>query len=135
MESDFNTDNPGVRITCNRNNAVNTCLDGLFGMFNNLPCPTVHNVGDHACMKIFDVICHHLAMGRGFEFTESPSETDHGTTDRLSQGIHGCIATTELISQMKAMTHPVSQSHYYSWITTWSDSFLPSYVKQKMNNV
>ena len=56
MESDFNTDNPGVRIPCNRNDAVKTCLDGLYGMFNNLPCPTVHNVGDHACMKIFDII-------------------------------------------------------------------------------
>jgi hypothetical protein len=86
-----------------------------------------HDVGGHACMRIGDIISHHLAMGRGFEFTETP-------TKRETYGIHGCKAMDELLDIMKDLD-PVDEPTYYGWITTWSDSFLRSYVKQKLNNV
>ena len=40
----------------------------------------------------------------------------------------------ELLDVMKDLV-PVDEPTYYGWITTWSDSFLRSYVKQKLNNV
>ena len=67
---DFDSENPGVAIPRSENDANRSCLEGRFGMFRNLPCPTVHDVGGHACMKIGDVLHHHFAQGRGFEYTE-----------------------------------------------------------------
>ena len=40
----------------------------------------------------------------------------------------------ELINSMKEINMSECPAHY-GWITTWSDSFLRSYVKQKLNNV
>ena len=134
MKEDFDSENPHVRIPRNQNDAVGTCLEGKYGIFNNLPSASVHNVGGHACMKIGDVIAQHMAQGRGFEFTETPSNNASGNATRLYTGIHGCLAMTELINAMKGMKNSERQAHY-GWITTWSDSFLRSYVKQKLNNV
>ena len=78
MKEDFDSENPHVRIPRNQNDAVGTCLEGKYGIFNNLPSASVHNVGGHACMKIGDVIAQHMAQGRGFEFTETPSNNSLG---------------------------------------------------------
>ena len=40
----------------------------------------------------------------------------------------------ELIDLMKEI-NPNNIPTFYGWITTWSDSFIRSYVKQKLNNV
>ena len=54
-------------------------------------------------MKIGDVILHHMASGRGFEFTVSPpsSANDDESPTRIHEGIHGCIAMNELIEAMQ----------------------------------
>ena len=84
-------------------------------------------------MKIGDVIAQHMAQGRGFEFTETPSKEDGGHPSRIYSGTHGCVAMNELINKMEEMC--LSRPAFYGWFTTWSDSFLRSYVKQKLNNV
>ena len=97
MECDFDSENPGVRIPRTDQEARKICLDGKFGIFNNLPCPTVHDVGGHACMKIGDVLHHHFAQGRDFEYTVN------GDGVRVWHGIHGSLAMTELIDLMSAL--------------------------------
>ena len=134
MAEDFDSANPHVRIPRNDNDARKTCLEGQYGIFNNLPCPNIHTVGGHACMKIEDVIAQHMAQGRGFEFTESPPNDASDSVTRIYHEIHGCVAMDDLIYTMKSMNSS-SQPTYYGWFTTWSDSFLRSYVKQKLNNV
>ena len=54
-------------------------------------------------MKIGDVISHHMASGRGFEFTVSQpsSANDDESPTRIHEGIHGCIAMNELIEAMQ----------------------------------
>ena len=133
MEEDFDSANPDIKLPRCQNDAVQSCLHGQHGIFNNLPSATVHDVGGHACMKIGDVIAQHMAQGRGFEFTETPSSDEGGVPTRIYSGIHGCLAMTELINKMKEMCS--SRPAFYGWFTTWSDSFLRSYVKQKLNNV
>jgi len=139
MEGDFDSNNPEIRIPRNHNDAVRSCLGGQYGIFNNLPCPSVHHIGGHACMKIGDIISQHMAIGRGFLFTVSPStSTDNDINNgqsRIYEGIHGCIAMSELIESMQNANEDGTENSYYGWITTWSDSFLRSYVKQKLNNV
>ena len=134
MADDFDSANPHIRLPRNENDAVRTCLEGHFGIFNNLPSPNVHNIGGHACMKIGDVIAQHLAHGRGFEFTEEPPLSSNGQPKRLFTGIHGCQAMIDLINTMKDVASTQDEV-FYGWFTTWSDSFLRSYVKQKLNNV
>ena len=56
MDEDFDSSNPHIKVRQNQNDAVRTCLEGQYGIFNNLPSPNVHNVGGHVCMKIDDVI-------------------------------------------------------------------------------
>ena len=73
MDGDFNSKNPGVRIPRNAKDAQRTCLNGKFGIFNNLPCPNVHDIGCHACMKISNIVSHHLIMGCDIEYTKTPS--------------------------------------------------------------
>ena len=63
MLGDFDSNNPQIRILRNHNDAVRSCLEGTYGIFNNLHCPLVHHVGGHACMKIGDVISQHMASG------------------------------------------------------------------------
>ncbi len=94
LDGDFDSANPHIRIPRNRTEARKTCLEGKFGIFNNLPCPNDHDVEGPTCMKISDVVAHHLAQGRGTKFTKTP------TTDRLQTGIHGCQAMTELLKEM-----------------------------------
>ena len=132
----FDGDNPDVRIPKSRTEADKSCLKGQFGIFNNLPCPITHNIGDHACMKLKDVLAHHLALGRRIQFTEAPCATADSGVKRIYEGIHGCQAMDDLIDNMKGYPNDVTdQDIYYAWLTTWSDSFLRSYVKQKHNNV
>ena len=131
----FDSANPHVRIPKTKAEADRYCLTGQFGIFNNLPCPTVHTVGDHACMKLKDIIAHHLSLGRRIEFTDSPSSTHSSGRDRLNKGIHGCQSMDELLDDMRLNPNTENKEIYYAWMLTWSDSFLRSYVKQKYNNV
>ena len=110
-------------------------LGGHYGIFNNLPSPNTHIIGDHACMKISDVLKQHLALGRQIMYTESPSTNANNPGTRIYSGIHGCEATDDLIESMKAYPNSEKRGIHYAWLTTWSDSFLCSYVKQKSNNV
>lgn len=99
---DFNSENEHVRLPLDNASANKRCLNGKFGIFNNMPCPTVHNVGDHACMKIGDVIAHHFALGRTVEFTELAYPTEDPREYRLYEGIHGSEAMSDLLTQMKS---------------------------------
>ena len=85
-------------------------------------------------MKIGNVIAHHMALGRGFKFTEIPPKNAHDSANRIYTGIHGCVAMSDLIYTLKSMDSS-GRPTYYGWFATWSDSFLRSYVKQKLNNV
>ena len=49
-------------------------------------------------------------------------------------GIHECLAMTELLDKMMELSTSDTEA-YYSYMTTWSDTFLRSYVKQNLNNV
>ena len=128
MSGDFDSENPGIRLPRNKKEADRICLDGKYGIFKNIPCPNVHEVEGHACMQIYDIVSHHLTLGRGMEYTKTPSR------ERLNTGIHGCLAMSELLQNMMG-TSTSSPDDYYTYITTWSDTFLRSYVKQKLNNV
>lgn len=133
MDGHFGDANPDISVPTSDRDAQRNFLHGQFGIFNNLPCPTTHNIGDgHACMRIGDIIAHHFGLGRTVQFTESP--TDDGSILRVRNGIHGCQAMNELLDSMKAFPSTRSEI-FYCWLTTWSDSFLRSYVKQKQNNV
>ena len=131
----FNSANPHVRLPKSKSEADRRCLTGQFGIFNNLPCPNTVNVGDHACMKLKDVLAHHLALGRRIQYTEAPCATADNGVERLYDGIHGCKAMDDLILNMKGNPNGTSCEIYYAWMLTWSDSFIRSYVKQKDNNV
>ena len=132
---DFDTTNSGIRLPDSKINACRDFLGGQYGIFNNLPSPNTHIIGDHACMKISDVLKQHLALGRKIMYTESPSTNPNNPGTRIYNGIHGCEATDDLIQSMKAYPNSENQGIHYAWLTTWSDSFLRSYVKQKSNNV
>ena len=127
MEGDFDSKNEHIRIPRNRKDARSICHDGKFGIFNNLPCPTIHDVGGHACMRMQEVLAQHLAQGRGIDFTKTP------TTQRKVTGIHGCQAMSDLLREMGL--EPGDCKSFYAGFTTWSDTFLRSFVKQKENNV
>ena len=103
---------------------------GEFGVFNNLPCPSTHEVQGHVCFRIEDIILHHLALGRDIDFTKGPGIS-------LKRGkMHDTIAMQELLHEMISMNDEHGEEHtFYGYFTTWSDSFLRSYVKQKLNNV
>jgi len=103
MEEDFDSVNPDIKLPQCQNNAVQSCLHGQHGIFNNLRSATVHDVGGHACMKIGDVIAQYMAQGRGFEFTETPSKEDGGHPSCIYSGTHGCVAMNELINKMEEM--------------------------------
>ena len=120
-KGNFDAENPHVRIPNTKTEADRNCLKGQFGIFNNLPCPTIHNIGDHACMKITDVLAHHLALGRQMQFTESPCATADNGVNRIYDGVHGCQAMDDLIDNMKGFPNPKDQLIYYGWLTTWSD--------------
>ena len=123
----------GVRLPTNSNGGHKLFGGGHHGIFNNLPAPKVFDISGHACMKIGDILTQHFADGRGFEFSETT------TSNRITDGIHGCKAMDLLIAKMKTMGDTSGNYNdvecFYGWMTTWSDSFLRSYVKQKMNNV
>ena len=99
-------------------------------MINNLPCPNIHNIGDHACMILTDVLAHHLALGRRIQFSEEPCAIADDKVKRIYQGIHGCQAMDDLIDNMKGYPNAKERAIYYGWFTSWSDSFLRSYVKK-----
>ena len=132
---EFDSANPHVRIPKTKAEADRSCLTGQFGIFNNLPCPTVHTVDGHACMKLKDIIAHHLSLGRRIEFTDSPSSIPSAARYRQKKGIHGCQSMDDLLDDMRLYPNPDNKDIYYAWMLTWSDSFLRSYVKQKYNNV
>ena len=79
-------------------------------------------------MKIGDVIAQHMAQGRRFEFTETPPAMSGENPSRIYTEIHGCLDMDKLIDLMKKM-NPNDIPTFYGWITTWSDSFIRSYVK------
>ncbi len=91
MKGDFDSENPDIQIPRSSSETNISFLEGRFGLFRNLPCPTVHDVGDHTCMKIGDVLHHHLAQGHGFEYTED----ENG--NRLYRRIHGCQPMSNLL--------------------------------------
>ena len=86
-------------------------------------------------MTIKEIIAHHLAQGQSIDFTVSPNnECGDNKTERKINHMHGCGAMTGLIAEIESMKD--SDGNYYiGYFTTWSDSFLHSYVKQKSNNV
>ena len=88
-------------------------------------------------MKIGDVLQHHFAEGRGFNFMYFSGNECNGDNGRVTEKIHGSKAMTDLIKQTKRMDERPYDDRkvYYGWILTWSDSFLRSYTKQKMNNI
>ena len=130
----FDSANPHLTIPKNTAEGNRCCLYSKFGIFNNLPCPTIHTVKGHACMKLRDVIAHHLSLGRKIEFTDCPGAIP-STRDKKYHGIHGCQSMKDLLDEMKKYPNSKKKEIYYAWMLTWSDSFLRSYVKQKYNNV
>ena len=130
----FDSANPHVIIPKTTAEANQYCLHSKFGIFNNLPCPTVHTVDGHACMELRHVIAHHLSLGRQIEFTDSPSAIP-SIRDNKYKGIHGCQSMKDLLDVMRSYPNSENKEIYYAWMLTWSDSFLRSYVKQKYNNV
>ena len=93
----------GVQIPTCRSKAHKICGDSKFGIYGNLPCPQVYNIGGRAYMRIKDVLQHHFAEGGGYEFTETPPVNDGECIGRVTHKIHGSIAVEELIDEMKKM--------------------------------
>ena len=123
-----------ICVPINQKQANRAFLRGRKSVYENLPHPKVHYEGGHACFKISDVIALHLAQGRGVQFTETPTVEDDRTEVRIKTKIHGCEAMTELLAKMRT-PDDVHKSTFFGYVTTWSDTFLRSYVKQKLNNV
>ncbi len=124
----------GVAVPVNKQTADSVFLGGKFGIMSNLPCPKTYNVGGHACMKIEDIIAHHLAQGRSIEFTVTPSQRRRKGRGRRYHHMHGCKAMHAIIKVIDELNGG-NDDYYIGYFTTWSDSFLRSYVKQKFNNV
>ena len=126
----------GVCIPKNNKEAEATFLSGKRAIYNNILSPEVHVIDKHACFKLTDVISLHLAEGRDVEYTEIPHAETGRSELRLKREIHGCQAMNDILDLMKIFDEVMdTQPTYYGYFTTWSDTFLRSYIKQKMNNV
>ena len=126
--------NSNIVVPTHKNEAERVFNHGKYGIFENLPCPPVYDVGGHACMKVEDVIAHHLALGRGLSFSQSPSLDNNSNPIRNTYRIHGSEAMTKLLEIMRDLD-PNHALYFYGYLTTWSDAFLNNFVKQKLNNV
>ena len=113
----------GVQVPTCPSSAHKICGDSKYGVYDNLPCPQVYNVGGHAYMRIKGVLQHHFVEGRGYEFTETPPIHEGDPSVRVNYKIHGSVAVAELIEEMKEMDkRPYDERKvYYGWITLWSD--------------
>ena len=120
--------NSDIVVPTNSITSDRVFMRGEHGVFNNLPCPSIHDVQGHVCFRIDDIISHHLALGRDIDFTRGPGISLNRTK------MHDTVAMWELLRELRSDDDNDSQI-YYGYFTTWSDSFLRSYVKQKLNNV
>ena len=114
-------------------------LRGQYVIMDLLPRPKVYQIAGHACFQITDVLSLHMATARSFEFTVIP----HANFDRNDQeprirhAIHGAPAMDKLLKVMYELHEgewDLCES-FFGYFTTWHDTLLWSYVKQKMNNV
>ena len=110
----FDNANPHIRLPNSKRDTDRQFLTGQFGIFKNLPCPTVHIVGDHTCMTLKDVLAHHLALARRIQFTESPSGVNDNEVGRVYDGIHGCQAMEELLHKMKGYPNADNRPIHYA---------------------
>ena len=80
-----------------------------------------------------------MALGRSIEFTVVPyPEFERNEQQlRIRDKIHGSEAMDELLGLMQTVheTNPAMDGSYLGYFTTWHDTFLRSYVKQRLNNV
>ena len=103
------------------------CLDGKFGIFNNLPCEEIFNIGGHACISLNEKLSHILGHGVPIEYGSKFGKLN-------LDGINGTEAFKDLLEKMKTM-NPNHDSTAFGWLMLWSDSFLRHFVKQKENSV
>ena len=80
-----------------------------------------------------------MALGRSIEFTVVPyPEFERNEQQlRIRDKIHGSEAMDELLGLMQTVheANPAMDGSYLGYFTTWHDTFLRSYVKQRLNNV
>eukprot|EP00986_Skeletonema_menzelii_P019205 scaffold27132_cov183-Skeletonema_menzelii.AAC.3 len=107
-------------------------LTQRFSMLRNLPIEKLEKVGvHHAFASIERTI--DIMMGLGVR--PSFIQDEFGVRD--SRGINGSLAASNLLQELRTIAANSSQNPdkvAIGWITLWSDSFLASWIKQKMNS-
>ena len=125
--------NSNIEIPRDRKSGNQILLEGSSSVMGNIPCPSTEIVDGHVCIRIKDVLAHHLAHARGIDWTSFP---DKATGDRIERehGIHGSPAMKELLKTLRLVDDHGEVTHI-GWYVLWSDGFLRSWIRQKHNNV
>ena len=116
-----------MRVPVSMDDANRICLEGKFAIFKNLPSEEIFNIGGHACISLNEKLSHMLAQGVPMRYMEDV----HGNVD--DKTIHGTPAAKDLLKHMKSM-NPTNIPTAYGYLTSWSDSFIGCWVKQKENS-
>ena len=115
-------------------------LRGVNSIMANFPCPTIHDIADHACVDLKEVI--QIAAGHGARFNYAfDSSRDEGE-ERNNEGLNGTKAMDDLLKKIretmdrdKSLSEIMKKNTKIGWIYFWSDAFLRCFIKQKDNSV
>ena len=99
-------------------------LEGKYSMFHNIPRPTVHKVGDHACVSIKDCIAD--LLGHGFSIHDFGTKGSN-TADVPNSRIDGFSRAQTIIGNAQRVMGSLTDQGAILWLTTWSDDFEPNY--------
>ena len=103
-------------------------LEGVYGMFRNIPHPTVNDdKAGHAYVSLKELLKQVCALKVPIEFTEGPG------FQRKTNDIHGTEAMTDLLRALKQSAHG-KNGVYFGYMIFWSDGFITSWIKQKDNS-
>ena len=100
-------------------------LDGKFSIFQNIPKPSVHLVGDHACVSIHDCLAD--LLGHGFPIDELDPKgsftatVENSRIDRFSRA-HTIMGNAQRLQGSSSADHAIVVC-----LTSWSDDFEPNY--------
>ena len=99
-------------------------LEGKYAMFQNIPRPSVHKVGDHACVSIKDCIAD--LLGHGFLLHELGTEGSY-TADVTNTRINSFSRAQTIVGNAQTVMGSSADQLTVLWLTSWSDDFEPNY--------
>ena len=99
-------------------------LEGKYSMFQNIPRPSVHKVGDHACVSIHDCIAD--LLGHGFSLHELGAKGSY-TTNVTNTGMEFFSRSQTITENAQRVMGSSAGKATVLWLTSWSDDFEPNY--------